>query len=191
MASLFSESVSTLLLLGGTILLVAEALAPGAHFFVLGVALLVAGIVGLLMPGGLGILAPIILAVVVLAATALTLWGYRQIDLHGGEGAASTTDSNSLRGQFGRVTERVTHSDGEVKLEDGGFNPYFRARSVDGVIEEGEEVMVVDPGGGNVLTVERVASTDEIDRELARDRANGVDADDEADRDRDVESDAA
>jgi hypothetical protein len=43
---------------------------------------------------------------------------------------------------------------------------------MDGTIEEGEEVMVVDPGGGNVVTVESMGYVeDDIDRELAADRA--------------------
>lgn len=50
--SLLSESLSTLLFVGGALLLVAEAVAPGAHFFVLGVALLTAGVVGLFSPVG-------------------------------------------------------------------------------------------------------------------------------------------
>jgi hypothetical protein len=33
--------------------------------------------------------------------------------------------------------------------------------------------MVVDPGGGNVLTVESVSGLDEIDRQLERGRAGG------------------
>lgn len=187
---LFSQSVSLLLFVAGAILLVAEAFAPGAHLFVLGVALLSAGLVGLLLPPGLGIFAPIILAVVVLALTGLTLWAYRTLDIYDGDGAAETSHSGSLRGTFGTVTERVTTRDGEVKLEDGGFNPYYRARSVDGVIEEGTEVMVVDPGGGNVVTVEPVVGgEDDIDRELASGRERGRET--EADLDSDVESDAA
>jgi F0F1-type ATP synthase epsilon subunit len=62
---------------------------------------------------------------------------------------------------------------------------------MDGEIEAGTEVMVIDPGGGNVVTVAPVAEyEDEIDRELARGRreaaaeaieesnADGDDADD-------------
>ncbi|SFS02258.1 Membrane protein implicated in regulation of membrane protease activity [Halomicrobium zhouii] len=200
MPELFSESISFFLFLAGAILLVAEAFAPGAHLFVLGVALLSAGLVGLLLPGGLGIFAPIILAVVVLALTGLTLWGYRRLDIYGGEGAAETSHSGSLRGQFGTVTERVTTTEGEVKLEDGGFNPYYRARSVEGEIEVGSEVMVVDPGGGNVVTVESVAAGDDIDRALARERdasdsdgnvASEGDSAGDGTRETDVESDRA
>jgi hypothetical protein len=95
----------------------------------------------------------------------------------------------------------VSTTEGEVKLEDGGFNPYYRARSVEGEIEVGSEVMVVDPGGGNVVTVEPVAEGDDIDRALARERAASEaaadtenrerDDDDDGTRETDVESDRA
>jgi len=189
--SLLNESLSMLLFVGGAILLVAEAFAPGAHFFVLGVALLTAGIVGLLSPIG-GIAGIAILIVAVLVMTGLTLWGYRKLDLYDGEGSAQTSDSSSLQGQFGRVTERVTETEGEVKLDDGGFNPHYQARSVDGTIEVGTEVMVVDPGGGNVVTVEAVGETgDPIDRELARDRERESETETDREFDPDVESDTA
>lgn len=176
MAEWFSQSLAMLMFIGGAILLLAEAVVPGAHLFVLGVALLTTGVVGILLPPGLGIAGPLILAALVLGVTALTLWGYRKIDVYGGGGLARTSDSDSLRGQFGYVTERVTEHAGEVKLDDGGFNPHYRARSVDGEIEVGTEVMVVDPGGGNVVTVEPVAG-DEIDQELAAGREDGLEDD--------------
>ncbi|MFC6862254.1 NfeD family protein [Halomicroarcula sp. GCM10025817] len=176
--SLFSLSLSLLLFLAGSGLIVAEAFAPGTHFFVLGVALLTAGLVGLFIPAGLGIFAPLILAAVVLLSTGATLWAYRKLDFAGGE-RGQTLSSSSLRGQFGTVTERVTKSEGEVKLEDGGFNPYYQARCVEGVIEVGTEVMVVDPGGGNVLEVESVEGTDDIDRALERDRSRSTEDDSE------------
>jgi len=167
------ENLPLFLLLAGAGLTMAEAFAPGAHFIVLGVALLVAGLVGLLLPAGLGVVAPAILAAVVLGAGAATFYAYRQFDFYGGKGTEQTSDSDSLRGSMGRVTERVTPENGEVKLDEGGFNPYYRARSVDGEIPEGTEVMVVDPGGGNVVTVESVSGLDEIDRQLERGRAGG------------------
>ena len=167
---LFGTSVSAGLFLVGAGLIVAEALAPGTHFFVLGVALLVAGLVGFLIPASLGIFAPLILAATVLLTTAATLWGYRQIDFTS-PGRGQTLSSSSIQGQFGTVTERVTKASGEVKLEDGGFNPYYQARSASDDIPEGTEVLVVDPGGGNVLEVEAVESVDdEIDRALEQDR---------------------
>jgi len=158
------------LVLIGAGLIIAEAFAPGAHFFVVGVALFAAGLVGYLLPFG-GPIAVFLMSFVVIATAAATLYGYRRMDIWGGTGEGQTKDSSSLRGQTGRVTERVTPTSGEVKVAEGGFNPYYQARSVDGEIEEGEEVVVVDPGGGNVLTVESFAAVqDEIDRELERDR---------------------
>lgn len=168
---IFGLPLSMLLLLAGAGLVIAEAFAPGAHFFVLGVGLFVAGVVGIALPGGLGAIALLIMAVAVLVSTGLTLYVYREFDIYAGSGEGTTSDSSSLRGQTGRVTEQVTPTSGEVKLESGGFNPYYKARSVDGEIEAGETVIVIDPGGGNVLTVESFADrTDDIDRELARDR---------------------
>ena len=194
------QNLSLFLLLAGAALVIAEAFAPGAHFIVLGVALLAAGLVGLFLPSGLGVLAPLILAGLVLVSGATAFYVYRQFDLYGGKGGEQTSDSDSLRGETGRVTERITATGGEVKLEAGGFNPYYRAKSVDGEIDEGTEVMVVDPGGGNVITVQPLTGgVDEIDRELARERertaadGDGSDAatDDDRDSDREFETDPA
>lgn len=162
-------SLPLLLVLAGAGLMMAEALAPGAHFIVLGVALLLAGLLGLLVPF---LAAPLILAVLVLAFGGGALFAYRNLDLYGGKGVARTADSDSLRGMRGRVTERVTETSGQVKLDDGGFNPYYAARTLDGEIPAGEEVFVVDPGGGNVITVESIGvlDSDNIERELAKGR---------------------
>jgi len=178
---LFGLSLPVLLLLTGTGLVVAEALVPGAHFIVVGVALLVAGLVGLAVAPFLGpVVALFAMTAAVLLGGGATLWAYREFDFYGGSGSGRTSDSGSLRGQLGRVTERVTRDGGEVKLEDGGFNPYYRARTMSGEIEVGEEVIVLDPGGGNVITVESLSELeDDIDRELAQGREA---ADPDADR---------
>ncbi|MFA1610535.1 NfeD family protein [Halobellus rubicundus] len=166
------ETLPLLLVAAGLGVSFLEAFAPGAHFIVLGIALLAAGLVGLV----LGPLAsPVVLAVLVLVFGGLALYGYRELDIYGGKGTAQTSDSTSLRGRTGRVTERVTPTEGEVKLDEGGFNPYYAARSVDGELDVGTEVVVVDPGGGNVVTVESVAAEyDEIDRALERGRREGA-----------------
>jgi len=164
-------SLPLLLTVAGFILVILEAFAPGAHFIVLGVALLLAGLLGL----ALGSLAtPLVLAGLVFGIGAVTLFAYRELDLYGGKGAGQTSDSDDLAGKTGRVTERVTERGGEVKLQNAGFNPYYRARSLSREIAEGEEVIVVDPGGGNVVTVQSVEEDhrDDIDRELARERAD-------------------
>ncbi len=182
MAELFGYSVPLLLILLGAGLMIMEAFAPGAHFIVIGLALLAAGLAGLALGGILpAAVLTLVLAAVVVLAGGVALYVYRQFDFYGGKGAGRTSDSRSLRGKTGRVTEHVTKSSGEVKLDGGGFNPYYQARAFGDDIPEGEEVMVVDPGGGNVVTVEATESfTDDIDRELARERRHQTD--DEPDR---------
>lgn len=178
MIELLGMDLAMLLLLVGAGLVIAEAFAPGAHFIVLGVALLGAGLVGLLLPASLGLFGTLlVLSATVMVIGGAALYGYREFDFYGGKGTAQTSDSDTLRGKLGRVTERVTETSGEVKLEEGGFNPHYRARSMGGDIEVGTEVIVVDPGGGNVLTVENFEDIDEdeIDRELARERQSDDD----------------
>jgi membrane protein implicated in regulation of membrane protease activity len=172
MSDLLLEQLPLVLVVAGLGLMGAEALAPGAHFVVLGVALLFAGLVGLVLTSFLGpVLLAVILSVLVLASGAGAFYGYRELDLYGGKGAGRTSDSAALKGKTGRATERVTRTGGEVKLDGGGFNPYYSARALDGEIPEDEPVMVTDPGGGNVLTVEALSTVeDDIDRALARGR---------------------
>ncbi len=176
MVDVFGQPLSVVLLLAGAALVVGEALAPGAHLIVLGIALLAAGLVGIALPSSVGAFAPLVMAGVAIAAAAATLYAYRQFDVYGPSDGARTSDSASLRGQAGRVTQRVTETGGEVKLDDGGFSPHYRARAFDGEIATGSRVIVVDPGGGNVVTVAALdAVEDDIDRELS---AGGDDEDD-------------
>ena len=154
-----------LLVATGLLLAIAEAFAPGAHFIVLGVALVAAGGVGFFLPA---LATPFVLAGLVVVFGMVTLLAYRELDVYGGSEGGRTSDSSSLRGRTGRVTERVSPQGGEVKLDEGGgFTPFFSARSVSGEVPEGTEVIVVDPGGGSILTVESLGGTeDEIDRAL-------------------------
>jgi membrane protein implicated in regulation of membrane protease activity len=169
MAEPFDVGLPMILFVIGAGLTVAEAFIPGAHFIVIGVALLVAGLRGLVVGGPLA--GPLGLAATTLLVGAAALYLYRQLGIFDGEGIAKTRDSDSLKGETGIVTERVTTTSGEVKLDGGGFNPHYQARTVRGSIEEGEQVMVVDPGGGNVVTVESLGAVeDDIDRALARER---------------------
>ncbi|MDS0473650.1 NfeD family protein [Natrinema sp. 1APR25-10V2] len=159
-----------LLLVAGLVLMVLEALSPGAHLIVIGIALVGAGLVGMLFPPAAS---PFVLAALTLAIGLAAAYVYREFDFYGGKGTARTTDSDSLAGATGYATETITTRSGEVKLDEGGFAPYYSARTTDGTIEEGEEIIVLDPGGGNVLTVESLDAIgeDEIDRALARERA--------------------
>jgi len=175
-----------LLVIAGIVLLVMEAMAPGAHLIVLGVALLFAGLLGMAFTP---LAAPIAMAATVLIVGAAALWIYREFDFYGGKGTARTSDSDSLKGQTGKVTERVTATEGQVKLEDGGFNPFFQARAFDEEIPEGTEVIVVDPGGGNVVTVDSMEryDRDAIDRELERDSRAATDEEDAGSQDAESE----
>jgi membrane protein implicated in regulation of membrane protease activity len=162
-------NVPLLLLVVGLVLMVLEAVSPGAHLIVIGIALVGAGLVGVLFPPAANVL---VLAGLTLMIGLAAAYVYREFDFYGGKGTARTTDSDSLAGATGYVTETVTTRSGEVKLDEGGFAPYYSARTTDGRIEEGEEIIVLDPGGGNVLTVESMGAIgdDEIDRALAQER---------------------
>ena len=183
------QTLPLLLVTAGLALSIAEALAPGAHFIVVGVALLAAGLLGLVLGAAA---TPFVLAFLVLVFGGLALYGYREFDLYGGKGQAQTSDSGDLKGKTARVTERVTTSGGEVKVESGGFSPYYSARTIEGEIPEGEEVIVVDPGGGNVVTVESLGAIEgSLDRELERARAENAAkaAEEETDPEETVEDD--
>jgi membrane protein implicated in regulation of membrane protease activity len=162
------EALPLLLIVAGLVLSIAEAMAPGAHFIVVGIALLGAGLTGLV----LGPLAsPFVLGFLVLIFGALALYGYHELSPIQDSDSSTPISSDSLKGQAGTVTERVTATEGQVRLEGGGFNPHYAARAMDDDIPEGTEVIVVDPGGGNVVTVTPLENdVDEIDRELNRGR---------------------
>lgn len=179
MVSLLGQSLSVILLLAGLVLTVLEAFAPGAHFIVIGVALLVAGLVGILVPGAAS---PLVLGLTVLLAGAGSFYVYRHFEFYKGTDRGKTEGSAELAGQRGYVTERVTPQSGRVELTSGGFDPTYSARSYDGEIPAGTEIIVADPGGGNVLKVEAVATRDDIDRELDRARAAEETSEREAER---------
>ncbi|APW96498.1 hypothetical protein CHINAEXTREME_01380 [Halobiforma lacisalsi AJ5] len=167
MLEAFLGNVPLLLLSVGLVLMVLEALSPGAHLIVIGVALVGAGLIGMALPGTVSLF---VLAALTLGFGAVAAYVYNEFDFYGGKGTAQTSDSDSLAGATGYATERITNRGGEVKLDEGGFAPYYSARTTSGTIEEGEEIIVLDPGGGNVLTVESLGAIgeDEIDRALAR-----------------------
>ncbi|WP_394741394.1 NfeD family protein [Natronococcus roseus] len=178
MIEVLFENMPLVLLATGLVLMGLEALSPGAHLIVIGIALVGAGLIGMLFPPAANLL---VLAGLTLAIGLVATYVYREFDFYGGKGTPQTSDSESLAGTTGYVTETVTNRGGEVKLEKGGFAPYYSARTSSGTIEEGEEIIVLDPGGGNVLTVESLGSIgeDEIDRALARESADLESADSE------------
>jgi membrane protein implicated in regulation of membrane protease activity len=160
-----------LLLLAGTVMMLAEAVIPGAQFVVVGVALFFSGLVGVLLGGPFSSI--VALALMTVAFGAFAYFAFREMDLYNGPDHGKTSDSDDLSGETAVVTETITATGGAVRLASGGgFDPNFRARSKHGEIEEGEEVIVTDPGGGSVLTVASMDAVrqDSIDRELARGR---------------------
>ncbi|WP_435335366.1 NfeD family protein [Haloarchaeobius sp. TZWWS8] len=184
------ELLPLVLFLLGTGLMIAEAMAPGAHFIVIGIALFVAGLVGMLFtPLG----TPLAMAAMVLAVGLLTFWVYREFDFYQGTDRGQTSGSSDLRGARGRVTKTVTATRGTVRLFDvGGFDPNYSARSETGErIPEGTEVFVSDPGGGNVLTVLPVDDEDPIDRELRLERERAARADETEREPEDPETESA
>ncbi|ATW89719.1 membrane protein implicated in regulation of membrane protease activity [Halohasta litchfieldiae] len=164
------ETLPLLLITAGLLISLAEALAPGANFIVVGIGLLGAGLTGLLLSPFFAA-GPFLLGILTLLFGSIAFYLYHEFDFYGGKGQQQTSDSAALQGKTGRVTERVTPTGGQVKLQGGGFNPYYSARSMDNEIPEGTDVMVIDPGGGNVVTVEALSIIeDDIDRQLAAGR---------------------
>jgi membrane protein implicated in regulation of membrane protease activity len=140
----------------GLFLLLGEALVPGGTLMVLGVGVMGAGVTGQIF--GFDGLLPLTVLTGVYGTVAFA--GFKRFDFYGERGE-QTSGADSLRGETGVVKRRVTSQDGEVKLDSGGFDPLFVARSATGnEIEEGARVRVVDPGGGNVLRVERLSEAE-------------------------------
>ncbi|MGM0397398.1 MAG: NfeD family protein [Halobacteriota archaeon] len=167
MVEVLGQSLSLLLFSAGIVIAIMEALAPGAHLIVLGVALMAAGLIGLLVPS---LASPLVLALLVTITGGAALVVYRRLNLYQGTDTGQTRSSDDLRGERGHVVERVTERSGRVKLERGGFDSTYAARSLEGEIPVDAEIVVIDPGGGNVITVEQLSEIDEIDRELAQQR---------------------
>ncbi|MFW5929065.1 MAG: NfeD family protein [Halobacteriota archaeon] len=154
----------------GLVLLVGEAFVPGGTLMVLGVGLLASGVTGVLVPG-VGSLLQLSVLAGVYGATAFYL--FRRYELFG-ERTEQTSDRYRLTGATGRVVADVGVDTGRVKLDAGGFDPYYTARTATGdVIPEGTRVRVVDPRGGNVLEVAPIEDADAATERDAPDDVEG------------------
>lgn len=155
---LFGEfQLSLWFAIGGLLMILGEALIPGGPLIVVGTALLAAGVTGELF--GISDLLP--LTVLLGVYGTITFAGFRHFEVYGSRGR-QTSEVSSLDGDKGVVKDTVTAGDGRIKLDSGGFNPYYGARSHTGErIPEGTRVRVVDPGGGNVLEVEPISDETE------------------------------
>lgn len=154
---MFGFSLSMLLLLAGVAMILAEAVIPGAHFIVLGVATFLTGLVGVLTPAGDSV---ILLTLTFGAASVVTYLGYSRLDIYGndGSGVMGSSDSEDLVGKEGEVIETVKRSSGKIDLDDTvGFSSKYQARSASGQdIEVGTRVIVTDGRGGSVVEVEEI-----------------------------------
>lgn len=148
--AIIAESFSYLMLIAGALLVMAEAIIPGAQFIVIGISLLMTGLVSVIAPFG-GIL---LLIVTFFLTAVVTVYGYNYLDLYG-ESQGSTSDSDTLDYQEGIVKERVTQEDGVIEITSSniGFGSTFQARSPTKPIPEGTEVIVTDSSGGSILEV--------------------------------------
>ena len=157
MIELFGLPLPYVLLLGGVLIVLFESIVPGAYFAPMGSTLLLGGITGVFaISFGISSIGTVVLMIAAILSTGLlSAYTYRSIDLFTDAGEVDRTrDASSLQGVTGVVIEPVTPTDGRITLHTTGFTTEFPARSIDSRIDEGDEVIVVDPGGGNVLTVE-------------------------------------
>lgn len=149
------ETIIALMLIVGSILMIAEAIIPGAEFIVVGVTLFLTGLIAWILPT---VTIPLLL-VISLAIGILSLYTYRNLSIYGEE-IGKTTGSSEIEYKEGVCLEKITETEGKVKIDDSTvMNPRFQARTPSGEIEEGEKIIVTDAGGGSVLEVVPVSRT--------------------------------
>lgn len=136
------------------------------NMVVVGIAVTIVGIIGMAF-GPYS--TPIVLGALIPVVGFVLFYLYRFVEFPRSESPKQTTNVEHLRGRIGRVSETVTPHGGEITVRGGGFDPHFRCRTREGTIPEGEEAIVVDPGGGNVLVVAPVGAVDEDELASAAD----------------------
>lgn len=144
-----SQTVILGMMIIGATLIIAEAFIPGADLLVVGFTLFVTSLVAWSLPW---LSIPIIFVISVIVAVG-SFYLYHNYITYGNE-KGKTSDSSDLEYTEGTVVEKVTKTSGRVQLEEGsGMSTVFQARSPEGEIEEGTEVIVTDSGGGSILEV--------------------------------------
>lgn len=138
-------TVAAVLLVIGVLLLIVEAVSPGAFMLIPGAVLSVLGLFGMLFPDILFTwVSPVIAIVIAVPTVLLTLVLYRRL---GSPEPPSTTVSDSLVGRKGKVVVATSSEDmrGKVKID----HDVWSATS-DGPIAEGASVVVVSSEGVHV-----------------------------------------
>lgn len=144
-----SQTVILGILTLGSLLMVAEAVIPGASFIVVGITLFMTGIIAAMFPiPNLIWLLPIAIIV-----GSISIYAYKNLNIYGQE-IDRTTDGDDLRFKEGYVIDKVTETSGRVKLKNtSSMSNIFQARCRSGEISEDTEITVTDSGGGSVLEV--------------------------------------
>lgn len=137
------------------------------NLVIVGIVVTIAGIIGMVI-GPYS--TPLVIGSLIPLLGFLIYYIFRYMEFPGSERPEQTSSVASLRGSEGRITKQVDTHGGEIKLDGGGFDPHYRCRTSGEILEVGERAIVIDPGGGNVLTVARAGTVDEETlRSAARD----------------------
>lgn len=135
--------------IAGLLLLGLEIVAPGVYFLFFGIAALVIGMNGFLMPN-LGLTAEIVGFLVVSAATVLL--GHRWYRARIGAGPGSLhRRTDRLIGRTGSVIEAIGPGGGRVAVEDGGWQaegPALAAGTPVRIVGARGSVLIVEPLSG-------------------------------------------
>ena len=129
------------------------------NLVIVGIVVSIAGVIGVAVDPESTLL---VFAAMIPVVGFLLFYLYRFAAFPRSKSPDQTSSANSLLGKRGRITEEATNRGGEVKVDRGGFDPHFQCRTEGETIAEGERVIVIARGGGNVLTVAR---EDEVDAE--------------------------
>lgn len=120
------------------------------NLIIVGLAVTIAALIGMLL-GPYS--TPIVVGALIPLVGFLLYYVYRFVEFPRSRGPQQTSSASSLLGASGRVIETATPRGGAIELDGGGFDPHYRCRTTEATIPAGERAVVIDPGGGNVLTV--------------------------------------
>ncbi len=129
------------------------------NLVIVGLVVSIAGLIGILVQPDSTLL---VLAASIPVIGFLLFYIYRYVEFPRSRAPAQTSSAASLVGRRGKITMEATPRTGEITIQRGGFDPHYRCRTESGTIPEGEEAVVISPGGGNVLTVARPNEVDEV-----------------------------
>ena len=144
-----AQVVALIIIIIGAILILMEAMNPGAFMVIPGTVLVIVGIIGYIVPDFLfSIYSPIVALVLAVPTTLITIRLYQELAR---PVPPTTSVSDSLIGKEGKVTSRTTPDDLKGKVKIG--MEIWSADSEE-PIEVGEKVEVVSAEGVHI-TVKR------------------------------------